>query len=271
MISTFMSQIGNHTNMKIEEELLRHMILNCIRSYKAKFGHEYGEIVIACDDYNYWRRKIFPYYKANRKRDRDASDIDWNLVFESLNKIREELKEFFPYRVIRVSGAEADDVIATLVNNTIEKVLILSGDKDFIQLQTRMNVKQYDPVRKKFITHNNPSKFIKEHIMRGDTGDGVPNFLSPDNCFVMKIRQKPIQEKKLSVWVDLDPADFCDATMMRNYKRNEQLIDLSFIPEEIKMGVIQEYDNQSNKSRKHLFNYFVEKKLKHLLENINEF
>ena len=181
MISTFMSQIGNHTNVKVEEDLLRHMILNCIRSYIKKFKNEYGEVVIACDDRHYWRREVYPYYKANRRKSREASEIDWNVVFESLNKIREELKLYFPYRVIQADGAEADDVIGTLVEkfgNTHEKILILSGDKDFVQLQTYMNVKQYDPVRKKFVEHNDPSRFVKEQIMRGDAGDGVPNFLS---------------------------------------------------------------------------------------------
>ena len=186
MISNFMMQIGSHTNIKVEEDLLRHMILNSLRSYNTKFRKEFGDIIIACDDRKYWRREVFPYYKANRKKARDKSEIDWNSVFEVMHKIREELKEFFPYRVIQVDGAEADDIIGTLAQqfgNSNEKILVLSGDKDFIQLQTYMNVKQYDPVRKKYIQHNNPSQYIKEHIIRGDTGDGIPNFLSPDNCF----------------------------------------------------------------------------------------
>ena len=274
MISPFMSQIGGHTNVKAEEDLLRHMILNAIRSNVSKFRDEYGEVVIACDDKNYWRRQVYPYYKANRKKSRDASDIDWNLVFESLNKIRDELKTYFPYRVVQADGAEADDVIGTLVEkfgNTHEKILILSGDKDFIQLQTYMNVKQYDPVRKKYIEHNDPSRYLKEQIMRGDTGDGVPNFLSQDNCFVMSIRQKPLTQKKIDLWVNQSPEQFCDETMLRNYQRNQMLIDLSQTPSEVKQRVIEQYGLQSGKTRKHLFNYFVEKKLKHLLESINEF
>lgn len=274
MISTFMSQIGNHTNVKVEEDLLRHMILNCIRSYIKKFKEEYGEVVIACDDRHYWRRQVYPYYKANRRKSRENSEIDWNVVFESLNKIREELKTYFPYRVIQADGAEADDVIGTLVEqfgNSSEKILILSGDKDFVQLQTYMNVRQYDPVRKKFVEHNDPSRFVKEQIMRGDVGDGVPNFLSADNCFVVGARQKPLSQKKLDTWVNQDPKQFCDEAMLRNYNRNQQLIDLTFIPNDIKEKVIDQYKIQSNKGRQQLFNYFVEKKLKHLLENINEF
>lgn len=269
-----MMQMGSHTNMKIEESLVRHMILNSIRMYNNKFREEFGEMVIACDNSRYWRRDVFPYYKANRKKMRDATDLDWNAIFDCMKKIRAELTEYFPYRVINVDGAEADDVIGTLVehfaNDMMNPILILSGDKDFIQLQKYMNVKQYDPIRKKFISHNNPNNYIKEHIIKGDAGDGVPNFLSPDNCLVVGTRQKPITSKKLEMWLQMSPEQF-DNEMLRNYKRNQQLIDLSFIPEDVKQRVINEYEAQSGKSRVKLFNYFVSHKLKNLMENINEF
>lgn len=275
MISNFMAQIGNHTNIPIEEDLLRHMVLNSIRSYNAKFKAEFGEMVIACDDKNYWRRQIFPYYKANRKRDREKSEIDWNTVFESLNRIRDELKEYFPYRVIQVDTAEADDVIGTLVQefgNTSEKILIVSGDKDFKQLQTYMNVKQYDPVRKRWLTENHPDRYLREHIMRGDRGDGVPNFLSKDDTFVLNTRQKPLREDKLNVWLDhQQPEAFCDETMLRGYKRNQALVDLSYIPDHIKTEVLTQYGAQAGKGREKLFNYFIDKKLKNLLTDIGQF
>lgn len=274
MISNLMVQLGNHTNAEIEEELLRHMILNSIRSYNVKFRDEYGELIIACDAGNNWRKQVFPYYKANRKKSREKSELNWNAIFETLNKVREELKEFFPYRVIQVDTAEADDVIGTLVQefgNTNEKILILSGDKDFMQLQSFMNVKQYDPVQKRWKSTNDPDRFVKEQIMRGDTGDGVPNFLSADDTFVIGSRQKPISKKKMDSWIDNDPRDFCDEKMLRGYLRNQQLIDLNFIPETIKLKVLEQYEEQTGKTRKHLFNYFIDKRLKLLLESINEF
>lgn len=274
MISNFMAQIGNHTNIPIEEDLLRHMILNSIRSYNAKFKAEYGEMVIACDDKRYWRRELFPYYKANRKKAREKSEIDWNAVFEILNRVRDELKEYFPYRVIQVDTAEADDVIGTLCHefgNTGEPILIVSGDKDFKQLQSYMNVRQYDPVRKRWLEERDPDKYLKEHILRGDQGDGVPNFLSRDDTFVVSGRQKPIRSNKLSIWLDQEPEAFCDETMLRNFKRNQQLVDLSMIPEHIKAKVMESYQAQSGKGRDKLFNYFVEKRLKNLLTDIGQF
>ena len=274
MISNLMVQLGNHTNTELEEDLLRHMILNSIRSYNQKFKNEYGEMIIACDAGNNWRRQIFPYYKANRRKNREKSELNWNQIFETLGKVREELKEYFPYRVIQIDGAEADDIIGTLADmfgNTSEKILIMSGDKDFVQLQRYMNVKQYDPVQKKWRTTNDPDRFVKEHIMRGDTGDGVPNFLSADNTFVIGARQKPISQKKIDAWINMDPREFCDENMLRGYLRNQQLVDLNFIPDKLRVQIVAEYEAQAGKGRNKLFNYFIEKRLKNLLESINEF
>ena len=274
MISNLMIQLGNHTNADIEEDLLRHMVLNSVRAYNVKFKNEFGEMIIACDAGNNWRRQIFPYYKANRRKNREKSEINWTSVFETLNKVRDELKDYFPYRVIRVDGAEADDIIGTLAQtygNTNEKILILSGDKDFVQLQAYMNVQQFDPVQKKWRKTNDVDKFMKEHIIRGDAGDGVPNFLSADDTFVVGARQKPISQKKLDQWLEADPKDFCDEKMLRGYLRNQQLVDLNFIPPDIKKEVLVQYEQQAGKGRDKLFNYFIERRLKLLLESINEF
>jgi len=272
MISNYMAQIGNHTNIAVDENLFRHMVLNSIRNINKKHSEEFGEVVIACDSPRSWRKEVFPYYKANRKKARESSDLDWSAVFESLNKVRSELKEYFPYRVIQVDHAEADDIIGSLVQHFHgAPILIVSGDKDFVQLQSYMNVKQFDPVRKRFITHNNPSLFVKEHIIKGDMGDGVPNFLSKDDTFVAGGRQKPIRSKNLDEWVRMEPTEFCDDTMLRNWKRNEQLVDLSFTPEAIRTETIKQYEEQSGKNRSKLFNYFVDHKLKNLMESIGDF
>ena len=272
MISTLMMQIGNHKNIKLEEDLVRHMVLNSLRAHKVKFSAEYGEMVIACDDKNYWRKQVYPYYKANRKKEREASELDWNTLFESLNRIRQELKDYFPYKVIQVDHAEADDIIAVLVKeyHSQGKLLILSGDKDFGQLQKYPNVTQYSPVLKKYISCTNPDLFLKEHILKGDSSDGVPNFLSEDNVFVMGIRQSPVTSKKLAGWILQEPEEFCNEAMLRNYKRNQRLIDLEFVPDEIKTQTLEQYNTQI-KDRSKLFNYFIQYQLKNLMEHINEF
>lgn len=275
MLSNLMMQLGNHTNAEVEENMVRHMVLNSLRSYKTKFGDEYGDLVIACDNKNYWRKQVFPYYKANRKKSQEKSELNWPAIFDCMNKIRAELKEFFPYKVIDVDTCEADDIIATLVKHeTDEDILILSGDKDFIQLHTHSHVKQYDPVRKKWITHGNPKQYLLEHVLKGDSGDGVPNVLSDDDTFVTSNkRQKPMTQKKIDTYIDNFgvAVENMDTTTLRNYHRNLKIIDLSQIPEEVSSKILNEYNSLKSNGRDKLFNYFVANKLKHLTEHIQEF
>jgi hypothetical protein len=225
--------------------------------------------VIACDNTNYWRKQVFPYYKANRKKNQEKSEMNWKEIFECMNKIRAELKEYFPYRVIDIESAEADDIIATLVKNVQEDdILILSGDKDFIQLHKHPHVKQYDPTRKKWIKHDDPEKYLYEHILKGDSGDGIPNILSDDNCLVVGTRQKPMTQKKID---SLQSASMMDTQTLRNFMRNKQLIDLSNVPETIEKKVMESYENQTGKDRSKLMNYFIANRLKNLMEHIGEF
>ncbi len=278
MIANMMKHIAM-SGQEFNEELVRHMVLNSLRSYKTKFSAQYGEMIICCDDRNYWRKDVFPYYKAHRKKDRENSSVDWSKVFNSLNKIREELKEFFPYRVIQVEHAEADDVIGVLAtrhgvwlnNETSERILILSGDKDFGQLQKYSNVDQFSPITKKNITIKDPRRFLREHIMRGDRGDGIPNFLSSDSCIMTSERQKPLATKKIDVWVDQEPEQFCTGDMLRNYRRNEQLVDLDMVPQEISDQINEKFDNYEKPAKRGLLNYFIKFKLKNLIEYIGDF
>jgi hypothetical protein len=278
MISNLMMQLSVN-NSELDENLIRHMVLNSIRMYKQKFSKDYGEMIICCDDKNYWRKDIFPYYKAHRKIDREKSPLDWNLIFKCLNKIRDELKETFPYKVIQVPKAEADDIIATLVrrygvylnNDDTKRLLILSGDKDFGQLQKYVNVDQFSPVTKKWIKVNDAARFLKEHIMRGDRGDGVPNFLSPDSSIITGEKQKAITTKKLEKWLDLNPESFCDQEMLRNYNRNKLLVDLEQIPETISNEINDAFDEYDVPEKSGLLNYFIKHRLKLLTEHIGEF
>lgn len=277
MIANIMAQLGNHTNTVIEEDLFRHITLNSLRSFKKQFK-EYGEMIIACDDKNYWRKHNFSFYKANRKKAREKSEVDWNQIFNHLNKVREELKEYSPYRVIQVDGVEADDVIATLciefgtILSSQEKILILSGDKDFVQLQVYGNVEQYNPVLKKFIKHNDPHKYLRQHILKGDRGDGIPNIMSEDNCIINGERQKPLSSKKIEFLTAIpDLSTVLNKEELVRFKRNEQLIDLHMIPEDIKANILAKYNREAGKSKDKLIDYLKHYKLKMLLESVEEF
>lgn len=274
LISNLMQQIGSNPKIKLDEDLIRHMVLNSLRSYAKQFKQKYGTIVVACDSKKYWRRDVFPFYKAHRKNDREKSALDWHLIFEVLNKIRDELKENFPYKVLEVEGAEADDVIAVLTARMSphEDILILSSDKDFVQLQKYPNVSQYSPILKRFVKSENPAEYIKEHIIRGDRGDGIPNFLSPDNTFVAGERQKVINKKKLVEWINSEPEHFCTTDiMLRGYKRNQMLVDLDYVPESIKGQIVSAFENTKPGNKQKMLNYFIENRLKNLIEVLDEF
>jgi len=285
IISNLMAEIGNRTDVEIETGLLRHMVINSIRSYKVKFGKEYGELVIACDSRKYWRKQHFPNYKGNRKKSREDSGFNWPLIFDSINLIKEELKEHFPYRVIEVEGAEADDIIASLVfwsaeNDHMEGTLvpepspflILSGDHDFNQLQKYKHVKQYSPVMKKFLKpETTPQKYLIEHIIKGDRGDGIPNVFSSDDCIMTGERQKPVSSAKLEGWMN-DPSTMpTDEAFIRNYQRNKLLVDLDMIPKEIQEEIINTFTNCQPKGKGQLLNYFIANKMKQMIEHIEEF
>jgi len=272
-ISNLMEQIGS-SKTQVDETLVRHMILNTIRTYVKKFKKTHGpEVVIACDNRNYWRKENFPFYKANRKKSRDSSGHDWTSIFECLNKIREELQEYSPYKVLNVDTCEADDIIATLTMkySSTQKIMILSSDKDFAQLQRYPNVEQYSPILKKYIKEPLPLMQLKQLIIRGDKGDGIPNILSADDSIVAGVRQKPITEVKIIGWMNQDPKDFCTEDMFRNFKRNEILIDLTKIPQSLMENILDKYDNSTVSSKMDFMQYMIENKLKNLIEVIDEF
>ena len=272
-ISNLMEQIGS-SKVSVDESLVRHMILNTLRTYVKKFKETHGpDVVIACDNRHYWRRQIFPNYKAGRKKAREATGHDWNSIFECLGKIKQELKDYSPYKVIDVDSAEADDIIAVLAAkySATQKVMILSSDKDFAQLQKYPNVEQFSPILKKYIKEPLPHAQLKQLIIRGDKGDGIPNILSGDNCIVEGVRQKAITEAKIITWMNQPPEDFCNDDMLRNYKRNEMLIDLSKIPQNIVESILDTYNATQGKNKTEFLNYMIANRLKNLIEVISEF
>ena len=270
MISNLMVQINGRNAVEMNEDFVRHMILNSLRGHNKKFRKEYGQMVIACDSSNVWRKQVFPNYKAGRKANRAKSEHDWEFIFDVLAKIKQEIKDFLPYKVIAVESAEADDIIATLCKRTNEKVLILSGDKDFIQLHND-RVKQYNPVLNKFVGKGeNPVIYIREHILKGDRSDGIPNILSDDNVFIEGRRQTPLSKKKIEGWVNEVVPTFTEE-QQKNYDRNKQLIDLNCVPKEIEDKINREFDNVEVATRDKILGYFINKKLKTLIESIDEF
>ena len=256
------------------EDFIRHLVLNSIRSYRNKYKNKYGEIVICTDFHSSWRKEVFPFYKAHRKVERDKQKaekgMDWSALFETINKIIIEIDTFFPYKVIRVEHAEGDDVIAVLSRTFKEKSLIVSSDKDFSQLYKYKWIRQFSPMKQKMLNNIDPIMYLKEHIIRGDKGDGIPNILSDDDCIVSGVRQKSISKKKIVNWLDQDPHDFNDE-MKRGWIRNKILIDFDLIPRKIATAILEQYNEEKKYQQGQLVNYFIKNRLKYLMENMGDF
>ena len=285
IISNLMAEIGSRNDVDIEVNLLRHMVVNTLRSHKQKFGKTYGDIVIACDSKKYWRKQKFSYYKGNRKKAREESGFDWPLIFDTINLLKEEIRTFFPYRVIEVEGAEADDIIATLAEWSQENdakegalfsepspLLIISGDHDFIQLQKYKNVTQFSPTQKKFVKpETTPEKYVIEHVIKGDKGDGVPNVLTSDDAIVNGERQKPVRSKDMELWVN-DPSTMpTDVVFQRNFDRNKMLVDFSSIPQDLKDNIINTFESTAVGDKSKLLDYFIANRMKMMIEHVGEF
>lgn len=270
--------ISNLFSLKeqVSENLVRHMILNSLRMYNVKFRHDYGQMVIACDGGSTWRKEIYPHYKANRKKNREESGVDWKEFFRILNTVRDEIKEHLPFKVVQVQGVEADDIIATLVDKTQEfgcneQVMIVSSDKDFVQLHQYKNVKQFSPMAKSFLKEKDPIRYLQEHVLRGDSGDGVPNVVSKDDVFVAGGRQTPLRGKAIEEWIQhwskLDY--YMNVETYRNFQRNRALIDLSAIPPAKKLEIINTFD--AVKTNSNTLNYLISKRCTQLIECAQEF
>jgi 5'-3' exonuclease len=281
-LASVMMQLRMDETKQVDEGMVRHMILNSIRNYVMQFKSEYVEndadVILAWDSKHYWRRDYYPQYKASRRKGRQESDLDWNEIFGVTNKIRDEIKENLPYKSVEVYGAEADDIIAVVSNSYseagknpifLDKVMIVSSDKDFIQLH-KENVKQWSPVTKQEVNGHDPDTYIKEHVLKGDSGDGVPNVLSPDHTFTDGLRQKPLGKKRIEKMINENMSDWNDE-VKRNYQRNYKLINLKNIPKDIESNIIDEVDKSSCGDRSKLLNYFTVNKLKTLTENIGDF
>jgi hypothetical protein len=264
---------------KITEDFMRHIILNSLRMYNLKYRDKYGRMILACDGGS-WRKDYYPQYKAGRKKSRESSDLDWKEIFSIINKIRDEIAEHLPYPVVTVQGAEADDVIGTLVESTQEfgqhePVMIISADKDFIQLQKYDNVSQYSPMTKKMLSDKNPANYLYEHIFRGDSGDGIPNVLSSDTVFVDGGRQTPLSSTKMATWIaaahEGKLQSVLPETVYRNYVRNSTVIDLSKTPETVKTAILSAYSECPTVGNSKILNYLISKRCNMLVSCAEEF
>jgi 5'-3' exonuclease len=261
-------------NSTISEDLLRHMVLNSYRLLRKHFKDQYGELVICHDSSNCWRKQYFSNYKANRAKAHQKSEFDWDEIYQVLNKIRDEIRDVFPYKNIKIESAEADDIIAVLARkyHDQEKILIISNDKDFQQLQRYPNVFQYSTFKKQLLVCDNPYDFLMEHILRGDSSDGVPNVLSDDDVFVVEDKRQNRLTQKVITEIKENINTISNSPHYKNWDRNKTLIDFDMIPEQLENNILSEFNKDLLVTdRSKVLPYMINNRLKNLIEIIEEF
>jgi len=260
------------------EDFFRGTVLSSLRSHKVRFA-EYGDLVICLDKGPYWRKEVMHEYKANRKKAKEKSTIDWSEVYTWMDNIILDLQTLFPFPVLVVDSCEADDIIAVLCQkyHSRETNLIISNDQDLLQLQRYQGVKQYSPMKKSFISSNNTIKELGEKVLRGDSGDGVPSIKCDNDHFVKeeKTRAKPMKKAEVELWSSLSGLALMEALPKeyhKNYIRNKKLIDLSYIPQHLVDKILEDYDRPANPySCMRLLAYFSKHKLRRMAEMTEDF
>lgn len=271
---------GAITKEPLSLSMVRHCTLSQILYYKKKYkGYltKTNKAPILCvDSRHYWRKDMFKFYKQNRKKARKKSKMDWELFFEYFNIVKEELQIYVPYPYIHIAKCEGDDVMYILAMKSQEPVMIVSADKDMAQCQLHgKDIKQYSPKTKKLITLKSLDYNIIEHILRGDSSDGIPNIKSDADVFLCDDkRQKQISTVMVNDATKLDRTELiCEnKNQLEAFKRNQTLIDMSYIPEQYKKAILDEWKNvQENPPKNRLRKYFIEKRMRLLFNKIKEF
>ena len=254
-------------------DLIRHQIYNMIRQYNLEYRDKYGEMVLCMDSKNNWRKDIFPHYKANRKKSRDESSHNWKAIFAVMDEVREELINYGTFRCVRVDKCEADDIIGVICEKQITPgpILIISPDKDFVQLQKYPNVKQFSNIQKKWIEPEVSALYDLElKVLKGDTGDGVPNVLSDDDCLITEgVRQSKLTADKIEKLMK-DP-EALGTTTARRVIRNRMMIDLSRTPDPLKEEILTHFSAKAKGSINGLMTLFTKHKMKMMMESLQDF
>lgn len=275
--------------------MIKHTIYNSLRYNFMAHKKKYGHMILACD-HGSWRRDVFPNYKCQRRaaKEKDTSGINWTFVEEVKQEMYDEINKCFPFLIINVKKCEGDDIIGVMAKHLTETVftppdifgstepspiLVISTDRDNLQLHKYKNVKQWSPIEKKLITPPISYKHsLIEKIVKGESGggsDSIPNIKMGDNTFVDGIRQKPIATTYLQAFIDSDsPIDVClTEEEKRNYRRNEELVSFEKIPLTIQESIISCYNEQKQRrhSKMEFMNYLTRNKMPNLLSQITDF
>ena len=262
---------GQSIDMKIG--MAMHIMFNSINKCWREFD---GNHIVLCLEGRSWRKDFYEPYKANRRVIMDSRSVreqeDDELYFEAYDDMIKFFSEKTNVSVVRCETAEADDMIATWIQqHPDDNHFIVSTDSDFYQLLAP-NVTQYNGTTDQVVTLEGwkdlksgeevidkktkapktpiePEWVLFEKCVRGDSSDNV--FSAYPGARLKGTKNKTGMREAfddresggynfnnfmLQRWVDHEG----DEHRVRNdYERNRILIDLTMQPDEIKELCIQ--------------------------------
>ncbi|ADE34877.1 RnaseH [Klebsiella phage KMI9] len=279
-IATLMNNFKPKEQASITIEMIRHLVLDTLRFNVVKFKGEYPEIVIAFDDRNYWRRQKAWYYKKRRQIEHEESEWDWDRLNNFLNPVFEEIRQNMPYLGLKVEFAEADDIIAVVTKKAVgegRRVLVVSADSDFTQLQKYNGVRQWSPPQKKWVTpkYGSPRNDLRYKNIKGDKKDSIACIKIRNDYIVTKVegeRAPAVKSSELEAWLEADdPTTLMTPEWAARYKENEELRDFEFIPKDIENSIIEAYNTPKSGSKAKMERYFMDNKLSRMFEKLSDF
>ncbi len=222
-----------------------------------------GEIVLAIDGDTYWRKVIWPKYKAKRREQREKLDFDWDLYFQRYQQFQEELVKYTPFKVLKENYAESDDIIAVIClhspNNNHTEYHIISNDSDFIQL-SRGNVKIYNPLKKSYVAHPSPELWLVETCLRGQAQkDNIYNVKTPLDYPEDK-RKPPLGEKMAEKIIAGGYKKWLkDNKLEERFEINRNLIDFTRIPISLREKILKSYSSYVTPRPEILYDWIKDK------------
>ena len=249
------------------ENILRHNLLGSIFYYIDRFKPNKVFVCFECDGKN-WRKEKFDFYKAQRKEAREKQDVNWDEFYSFTSSFYNELKENFPFYVLKHDKLEADDIVSILVKKFLgNDNIMITNDGDYKQLLKYPGVKFFDSMKGIFNECDSPKKFLETKIIMGDRSDNIPP-IRPR--FGEKTAEKLIESEEIYKMLNEVDPDGQPCELKRNYDRNKLLIDLENTPRDLVESLENMVDEYQPPTSKYMVTYFRTKRLVEHLGNISK-
>ena len=260
--------VGGGKDIDMRIGMAMHIMFNSVKKVWRDFN---GSHVVFCLEGRSWRKDFYKPYKANRKVTMDQrsprEQEDDELYFEAYNDMIQYFAEKTNTTVIREGESEADDLIATWIQqHPDDNHIIVSTDSDFYQLMAP-NVMQYNGTTDQIVSLDgfveaktgkrvidkktklekelpDPKWILFEKCVRGDSSDNVFSAYPGARKKGSKNKTGMLEAYEdletggfnynnfmLQRWVDHEEQEH---RVIDDYERNKILIDLTLQPDEIK-------------------------------------